>query len=103
MLRGSLSLNDIWGDLYEERFSLEEFVKFYMGIGYSLSGFCEVFGQRNVYDLPAGMIPEGYEVPDNNEDDDNDDERDENEEADNAPTLIDFLRDIHQGKVLWNL
>ena len=46
--RGSLCLNTLIRDLYGKKFSVEEYAKFYMGIGYSLGGFCEVFGQREV-------------------------------------------------------
>lgn len=46
--RGQLSINDLWEDLYYKKHDLkpEDVMKYYMGIGYSLSGFQEVFEQK---------------------------------------------------------
>lgn len=40
--RGQLSLDDLFDDLQKNCFSVEEWVKFNMQIGYRLSGFCEI-------------------------------------------------------------
>lgn len=44
--RGYIDLNGLFVDLYAGKFSLEEYVKFYMGLGYSLSGFLELFDKE---------------------------------------------------------
>lgn len=49
--RGAINLNDLWGDYYRGRFTCEELMKFNMQIGYSLSGYGEVFGQKEAADL----------------------------------------------------
>lgn len=49
--RGAINLNDLWGDFYRGAFTCEELMKFYMGIGYSLSGYAEVFGQKEATEL----------------------------------------------------
>jgi hypothetical protein len=46
LARGSINMNHLWDDFLGGAFPLEEFVKFYMQIGYSLGGFVEVFGTR---------------------------------------------------------
>ena len=80
--RGSLSMNNLWEDFHNGMFTLEEFMKFYMQIGYSLSGYCEVFGQREAaeFKLPDAKTPEG--------------------EDRYTETLIDYVVRIHKGKVL---
>lgn len=57
-IRGTVDLNALWGDFSQKLFSLEELMKFYMGMGYSLCGFVEVFGQHQAgeYDLP-NLLP----------------------------------------------
>lgn len=45
-IRASVSLNGLWIDLYHHEFSILELMKFYMQMGYSLSGFIEIFWQR---------------------------------------------------------
>lgn len=45
---GTLSVNQLWNDVYNKNYNLtpEHVMKYYMGIGYSLSGFHEVFDQK---------------------------------------------------------
>lgn len=80
--RGSLDLNCLAIDLHNGVFTMEEWMKFYMQIGYSLDGFCEVFGQHEAseFDLP-GALPlasnENY-----------------------TETIIDYMNRIHEGKIL---
>jgi hypothetical protein len=50
--RARTDLNELWRDFGNEKFPLEELIKFYMGIGYSLSGFWEVFGDREHKGMP---------------------------------------------------
>ena len=56
IIRGSLCLNTLWMDFHSGKYTCEEMVKFYMGIGYSLCGFCDVWGQRSSgeVNLPGG-------------------------------------------------
>ena len=44
--RGRLDLNELWLDFHAGRFPIEDLMRFYMGLGYSLCGFGEVFGQK---------------------------------------------------------
>lgn len=46
--RKIVSLNDLAIARSRGIFTLEEYMKFYMGIGYSLSGYAEVFGQCEI-------------------------------------------------------
>lgn len=48
---GSVSLNGLWIDFHDKKFEIEDFMKFYMGLGYSLCGFLECFGQREAFDF----------------------------------------------------
>lgn len=55
--RGCVDLNHLWMDLHKNVFSMEEMIKFYMGSGYSLSGFIAVFcREASEFNLP-GAIP----------------------------------------------
>lgn len=51
MFRGAVDLNDLWVDYYRGRFTAEELMKFNMQIGYSLSGYAEVFGQKEATEM----------------------------------------------------
>ncbi len=42
---GPLDLNAMRLAYYEDKFSLNDYMEFYMGIGYSVCGFLEVFGE----------------------------------------------------------
>lgn len=44
--RGKLDLNELWVDFYKRKFDVWEMAQFYMGIGYSISGFCDVFSKK---------------------------------------------------------
>lgn len=85
--RATVNLNDLFMELYQGAFSIEEHMKFYMQIGYSLSGYCEVYGQRNAYELklPGAKTPEDSE---------------EDEESGYVETILDYIRRVHKGKVL---
>lgn len=74
--RGQLSMNDLFDDLHKNCFSVEEWVKFYMQIGYALGGFCEITEQR--------YASEFSQCQDLIEDE----------------TLLTYLLRIHAGKVL---
>lgn len=83
--RGSVSLNGLIIDLFRRKFTLEDYMKFYMGIGYSLSGFIEVFGQQEVTDYGVQYFeqpPEGFDF-------------------DNKywETPINYMRKKHKGKI----
>lgn len=80
--RASLNLNLLVGDLHEGMFTMEEWMKFYMQMGYSLSGYGEVFGQHEAdeYGLPGAKKPKN---------------RDSYTE-----TVIDYMIRVHRGKVL---
>lgn len=84
--RGSLDLNNLVSDLHCGMFTMEEWMKFYMQIGYSLSGYGEVFGQHEAceYGLPGAKEPEGH--PD--------------VRTHYTETVIDYMTRIHAGKVL---
>jgi len=45
----AIDLNGLMLALHRKEFSLEEYMKFQMDNGYSLCGFCEIFGQRTDY------------------------------------------------------
>lgn len=45
---GSIDLNWLAGAVFTNEIPLEEYMKFNMQIGYSLGGYAEVFGQREV-------------------------------------------------------
>jgi hypothetical protein len=82
---GVLDLNSFWGYVSKKTISIEEAVKFYMQMGYSLSGFCEVFGQKNSFDF--GLFNAiSYEE---------DDESPEN--------IIEWLVKTYKGTVLKNI
>lgn len=87
-LRASVDLNGLWMDLLHNLFSMEEMMKFYMGMGYSLSGFIEIFGQREAYEFDL----EGATHPDPEEDPD--------ERSDYLQTIIDYMLEKHKGQVL---
>jgi hypothetical protein len=57
--RGSIDLNILWLDLLHGKFTVEEMMKFYMQIGYSLSGYEEVWGSKEAYEfnLPDALQP----------------------------------------------
>jgi hypothetical protein len=84
--RATVNLNDLFMELYQGTFSIEEHMKFYMQIGYSLSGYSEVYGQRNAYEL---NLP-GAERPQDSEEDENG----------YVETILDYIRRVHKGKVL---
>jgi len=81
----SVSLNALAVAVHQKKFSMEEWMKFYMQMGYSLSGYGEVFGQHEAeeYDLP-GCLP----VPEDHD----------GEEY--VETVIDYMIRTHKGKVL---
>jgi len=86
--RASLSMNGLVRDLHNGMFTMEEWMKFYMQIGYSLSGYAEVFGQHEAseYDLPGAKLPDPNEDP--------------YERTQYIETVLDYMRRIHAGKVL---
>jgi len=55
---GSINLNGLAIAALNQKFTLEEYMKFYMGIGYSLCGYSEVFGQREVTDYGLKYMEE---------------------------------------------
>lgn len=83
-VRGSICLNQMIRDLTRGMFSMEEWMKFYMQMGYSLSGYAEVFGQHEAseYKLQGALTEpvdkDGY-----------------------AETVIDYMIRLHKGKTLW--
>ncbi len=81
--RGSLDLNALRIDLIRRRFTLEEYMKFYMGIGYSLSGFYEVFGQDEAADWGVA-----------------DAKKPENKPDEYTQTVIDYMCEKYRGQVL---
>lgn len=48
--RASISLNALVLDLHRGMFSMEEWMKHYMQIGYSLSGFYDIFAQHEAHE-----------------------------------------------------
>ena len=85
IVRGSLSLNDFWHDFHKGRFTCEELMKFYMGIGYSLCGYGEVFGQKEASDLKLS----GARV-----------RTPEDDEDSYVQTPIDYMIEKYKGQVL---
>jgi len=84
-IRASLSLNMLVCDLQCGAFSMEEWMKFYMQMGYSLSGYGEVFGQHEAseYGLSGAKV------------------REEGDEEDHyIETVLEYITRIHEGKVL---
>lgn len=75
VLLGGLDLNELFTCFHRGAFPVEEYMKFYMQIGYSLSGFIEVFGDRTAdeFKLPATSEEE---------------------------TLLEYVCRVHTGKVL---
>ena len=49
-IRNNISLNDLWADFLEHKFTIEEMMKFYMDMGYSFSRFVEIF-EKNINTL----------------------------------------------------
>lgn len=80
--RCDIDLNTLWGDFYNGMFTVEEFMKFYMQIGYSLCGFREVFAQTEAseWGLPGAKTPKSREHY--------------------TETIIDYMLRKHKGKVL---
>jgi len=74
--RASLNLDTLIYDLYNGMFSMEEWMKFYMQMGYSLCGYAEVFGQHeaNEFHLPGVKKP--------------------------TETIIEYMRRVHRGQIL---
>ena len=84
-MRASLCLDTLMGDLRCGAFSMEEWMKFYMQVGYSLSGYAEVFGQHEAdeFGLPGAR------------------ERVEGDDKDQfVETVIEYMTRKHAGKVL---
>jgi hypothetical protein len=84
-IRASLDLNNLAVDLDAGLYTVEEKMKFMMQIGYSLSGYAELFGQHEAseYDLPC-VLP----TP-------------EDHDGENyVETVIEYMRRVHKGKVL---
>lgn len=73
--RGSVDLNVLWFDLGHKTFAVEEMMKFYMQIGYSLCGFVEVWGEREASEL---------DLPD----------------AKPSQSIIDYMIEKYSGQVL---
>ena len=82
--RHRLCFNTLVQDVLDGKHSVEERMKFYMQIGYSLSGFCEIFGQHEAveFKLPGAKRPPAGERENYTE------------------TIIDYMRRIHKGKIL---
>jgi hypothetical protein len=83
--RGAIDLNDLWCDYHRGRFTCEELMKFNMQIGYSLSGFAELFGQKEATDM-------GLEGARKRTDDDDPDYY--------VQTPIDYMIEKYKGQVL---
>lgn len=58
--RASIDLNNLWLDYSAKVYSMEELMKYYMQIGYSLCGYSEVFEQRTAkeFKLPDALPEE---------------------------------------------
>lgn len=82
---GGLDMNYLSG-VVGERFSLEEWMKFYMGIGYSLGGYGEVFGQREITAYGIGYFEEPPADHDFN--------------SEYWETPIEYMRKKYKGQVL---
>ena len=80
--RASLNANTLVMDLHSGMFTMEEWMKYNMQIGYSLSGWCELFGQHEAaeYNLPGAKQPESEDAY--------------------TETVIDYMIRVHRGKVL---
>ncbi len=85
--RGKINMNNMRIDLREGRFSLEEYMKFYMQIGYSLGGYAETFGSCEVTDL--GVPYFGKKPPKNWDHDES-----------YYQTPIEYMNSKHNGTVL---
>jgi hypothetical protein len=83
--RGSVNLNDLWIDYYRGRFTCEELMKFYMGIGYSLSGYAEVFGQKEATEM---NLPGARQ------------RTDEDDEDSYVQTPLEYMIEKHKGKII---
>jgi hypothetical protein len=83
--RGAVNLNDLWCDYYRGRFTCEELMKFNMQIGYSLSGYAEVFGQKEATEMRL----EGAKQ-----------RTDEDDEDHYVQTPIDYMIEKYMGQVL---
>lgn len=80
--RGRLDLNQLYVDLLQGMFTMEEYMKYQMCTGYSLCGFSEIFGQREADELglPGALKPVG---------------------GDNyTETILDYMLRVHAGKRL---
>lgn len=84
---GCLSLNGLAAARYKDKFSTEEYMKFYMQMGYSLSGFCEVFGQNEASEYPD-LRENALPVPEDHDGDSY------------VETVIDYMIRVHKGKAL---
>lgn len=83
----AVDLNQLWVSIHHKEISIEEAVKIYMQMGYSLSGFCEVFSKpAEEMDL-EGARPVSEEEYHNGE----------------HQTVIDWLNEKYKGQVLKNL
>ena len=60
----SVNLNNLVMRAFRKEFPLEDYMKFYMGIGYSLCGYAEVFGQREVTEFRLDYFEEAPEEHD---------------------------------------
>ena len=80
--RVSMDLKRLTKDLHNGMFTIEEWMKFHMQMGYSLCGYADIFGRREAYDygVPGAKVPL------------HDDRCTE--------TLIDYMLRIHAGRVL---
>ena len=84
--RASLNLNDLICDVHNGFCSVEEYMKFYMQMGYSLAGYAEVFGQHNAYEF---QLPGAKTEHESGQDPD-----------DYVETVIDYMRRIHKEEIL---
>lgn len=82
--RASLNANTLVCDLQYGAFSMEEWMKYNMQIGYSLCGFCELFGQHEATEY--GL--EGAKV------------RTDEDPDEYVETVLEYMRRKHEGKVL---
>jgi len=83
--RAGIDLNGLAGDLRRSMFTMEEWMKFYMQMGYSLCGYAEVFGQHEAaeYRLPhAKPIPPDHDG------------------MEYVETVIDYMRRVHKDTIL---
>lgn len=83
-LKAIVDLNSFWIARSEQNIPMEEVMKFYMQMGYSLSGFCDVFSNPAWdYKLP-GALP--YRS-----------------DEDYPQSVIDWMNLTYEGKVLKNI